>query len=74
MRRNLQDYNEYYSKKTKSSFWSLAFILVGFTFTILAITNPKAKLTNEVNQEIQKQESVQQKELNKTNFAEIKGN
>ncbi len=74
MRRNLQDYNEYYSKKTKSSFWSLAFILVGFTFTILAITNPKAKLTNEVNQEIQKQDSVQQKELNKTNFAEIKGN
>ncbi len=74
MRRNLQDYNEYYSKKTKSSFWSLAFILVGFTFTILAITNPKANLTNEVNQEIQKQESVQQKELNKTNFAEIKGN
>ena len=74
MRRNLQDYSEYYSKKTKSSFWSLAFLLVGFTFTVLAITNPRANLTNKVNQEIQKQKTIQQENLNKTNFAEIKGN
>jgi len=70
----LQDYSEYYSKKTKSSFWSLAFLLVGFTFTVLAITNPRANLTNKVNQEIQKQKTIQQENLNKTNFAEIKGN
>lgn len=70
----MQDYSEYYSKKTKSSFWSLAFMLVGFTFTILAMTNPRAKLTTEVNEEVKKQKTIQQEKLNKTNFAEIKGN